>query len=70
MCYAMIVIIFKSHTLNYFEDTVFVANTIFYFFSKELEKETTERVKSLFEDIDKVLYADDGVTEKGNYNNC
>ena len=42
-----------------------MANAIFYFFSKELEKETTERVKSLFEDIDKVLYADDGVTEKG-----
>ena len=40
----------------------------FLFFSKELEKETTERVKLLFEDIDKVLYADDGVTEKGYYN--
>ena len=31
----------------------------------ELEKETTERVKSLFDDIDRVLYADNGVSSSG-----
>ena len=32
---------------------------------QELEKETTERVKSLFDDIDRVLYADNGVSANG-----
>ena len=32
---------------------------------QELEKETTERVKSLFDDIDRVLYADNGVSSSG-----
>ena len=40
--------------------------TQLFIYFQELEKETTERVKSLFDDIDRVLYADDGVGEKGN----